>query len=646
MFSQREKKLLQLLFEQKDYQPASFFNQKLNVSTKTIYKDIERIQEKLMKVSSSEIKKIPRIGIKLLYLTGDKAKIKQLLLYEEREEENYSPEYRQLYILNNELFSNNEMTYQEYGEQLFVTAQTIKNDKDELLFYFQSQEIDFSKFKQGEYPESQLQKAIHDYIEHQKSKNLWSREKLRWLFGEELIRHTKEYVEVILSNNGIKLSSYMKQSLCQTLLIFLGRCQIDKHIENERKMVFLEIQNMELYMSSLMLTEKMSQELGIHATTADIKYLSSCLLSHGVEPFSSGSSIDEYFEHEILKLISQMSLLLGVNFSGDSDLPKFLRSHIIPMTHRLKSGIRVRNPLLGNIQKQYSTMFSLVKLAISRFEESLNVVLPDDEIGFLTIHFQLAFEKIEVTKHVLIVCSYGIVTSELILSRIERNISKNIIIEVADEKMLNKVDLTVVDLIISTVPLEELKNEIPIIYVSPLPSNSEISSISSKISTIDQFEQNFSSEKDIKKELIINYLDSKLLFFNQRFSNQKEVLTFLSTEMEKNNIVTEEFKENLFKREAMGSTGMDIGVAFPHADPKTVIKTRIAIIGLKETIPWGNVKVGLVCLVAIAQEDMPKAKDIIATLYDLFNQTGSMKKLIDMRDSEDLINLIVSKEVS
>ena len=642
MLSKRERNLLKLLLEQSDFQPASFFKNQIDVSTKTIYKDLENIQSELIDLNI-RIEKIPRKGIKLDYNEDQKEKIKSLILYETLGQEAYTPIARQLIILGKELFTNDFLTYQEYGDLLYVTPQTIKNDRDEVSFYFNKNGIIYSKIKAADYDESLVQKIIHDYIQEQKEQKRLSKEDLSLLFDPELIKKVELYVEDILESTEVNLSNYMKGSLFYTMLILLARVSTGNHIETERKMTFLEIQNMELYMSSMTLTEKINKELGIVFSTADIQYLSSCLFSHGIQPFVVDISIDEYFEHEILKMIEQMSLLLGVNFTNDKDLPKFLLSHVIPMVYRANTGINVRNPLLDSIKKQYSTMFSLVRLVISDFEESFDIILPDDEIGFLTIHFQLAFEKIEVTKHVLIVCSFGVVTSELILNRIERNISKNIIMEVSDEKTLNKVDLSLVDLIISTVPLERQSKDTPIIYVSPLPSNEEISTISSRISKIDQIAQNFSSEKTIKKELIINYLDPRLLFFEKRFTSKEEILNFITSKMNTLNFVTNSFRQQLFRREEMGSTSLDIGVAFPHGDPKTVLETKLLIICLDQPVLWGEVFVKVVCLVAISEKDMPKAKDIIATLYDLFSKADCVARLVKTKTTKELIDLIVAK---
>ncbi|MGY3702897.1 hypothetical protein BW731_04670 [Vagococcus martis] len=632
MLKKREKKLLHLLIKQNDFQPASFFKDQLSVSTKTIYGDLDNIDFlfKSLHIEAKLIKK-PRKGIKLELNEEDISKLNQLALYKVSWIENaYTTENRKLSILGYELFSEEKNTYSQYAEKFYVSAQTIKNDIDEIVSYFKNKQVNIYDLEQAD--ESVIQNIAINYIKNFQKDDIWSIDKLNFIFDDQLIRKVEFYIEDIISVNKLTLSNYMKESLKISLLVFISRVRLGYHLEEKKKMMFSEIQTMELYMSSLSLIEKINNDLGIFFSTDDTYYLSSSLFSHGIQPFSINNNADEYFRHQVISMISQMNYWLKVDLSTDDLLIKSLISHIVPMIHRLKTGVYIRNPLLQNIKKQYSTMYSLVQYATVGLEESLDVSLPEDEIGFLTIHFQLAYEKIEITKHVLIVCSFGFVTSELILNRIERNISNRIILEVSDERALKSYDLEQIDLIISTVSLDrEVSSNVPVIFVSPLPSNEEISSITSRISTIDQFEQNFSSESNLNKDLLITYSDNQYVYLRKNFDNKEEILTFLSNELENADKVTNSFRETLFQREINGSTEMDIGVAFPHADPRTVKETKIVFLTLAKPIKWNMLDIQIVCLVLISEDDMGQAKNIIATLYDLFKNQKKLNQLIESK---------------
>ncbi len=75
-------------------------------------------------------------------------------------------------------------------------------------------------------------------------------------------------------------------------------------------------------------------------------------------------------------------------------------------------------------------------------------------------------------------------------------------------------------------------------------------------------------------------------------------------------LVTNDFKQSLYAREELGSTGLKTGVAIPHADPQTVKTTKLAFVTLPKAIKWGDTEVQLVVLLAIAEKKYVRSKRI------------------------------------
>jgi PTS system fructose-specific IIA component len=66
------------------------------------------------------------------------------------------------------------------------------------------------------------------------------------------------------------------------------------------------------------------------------------------------------------------------------------------------------------------------------------------------------------------------------------------------------------------------------------------------------------------------------------------------------------FLKDVWAREALGSTGFENHIAIPHGKSAAVLKTRIAIGRVKETIPWETIdgtQVKLVILFAVKTTD-------------------------------------------
>ncbi|WP_227008684.1 BglG family transcription antiterminator [Pantoea ananatis] len=173
-------------------------------------------------------------------------------------------------------------------------------------------------------------------------------------------------------------------------------------------------------------------------------------------------------------LITRLSSLLRQNIGSDSVLLNALVSHVKPMLNRLAYRIVIHNPLLDEIRKEFAAVFNVVKQAVLHLNQQWGLpTASDDEIAYLTIYIQNALEKCHATKRVMLVCSSGIGTSQLLSSRISRAFPEWEIVDIVPGARLNEAIKKVrCDLIISTIRLEETEH--PVAYVSALFSNRDV----------------------------------------------------------------------------------------------------------------------------------------------------------------------------
>lgn len=130
--------------------------------------------------------------------------------------------------------------------------------------------------------------------------------------------------------------------------------------------------------------------------------------------------------------------------------------HLVSMIYRSKLNVPVSNPLLEEIKREYSVLYSTTWLILAGIEKELDIRLTDDEVAFMMIHFQGAIDRLSANRKILIVCPTGIGTSELIANRLKRVFSPQDIVEVVSLRTLYKRDLNKIDLVISSVQLEKL----------------------------------------------------------------------------------------------------------------------------------------------------------------------------------------------
>ena len=71
---------------------------------------------------------------------------------------------------------------------------------------------------------------------------------------------------------------------------------------------------------------------------------------------------------------------------------------------------------------------------------------------------------------------------------------------------------------------------------------------------------------------------------NQSFTTKEEALQKLSEELRKKQCVTDDFYQNIIRREEIFPTGLAIngmGVAIPHTDSQYVNESQVAFMSLK-----------------------------------------------------------------
>ncbi|MFB5086991.1 BglG family transcription antiterminator [Psychrobacillus sp. PGGUH221] len=177
------------------------------------------------------------------------------------------------------------------------------------------------------------------------------------------------------------------------------------------------------------------------------------------------------------KLIEEMEEQTGFHLSSNKSLLEGLVTHLKPAIHRIEQNMGIVNPLLEEIQSNYSDLFAQVEIAVKKVFPNLPV--PKDEIGYLVMHFGAVL--IEVLRKgdlkAYVICSSGIGTSKLLASRLLREIPEISVVSNISVFELNELAPTITDrdLIISTIYLQDFYREY--IMVNPFLTSEEINQV-------------------------------------------------------------------------------------------------------------------------------------------------------------------------
>lgn len=185
--------------------------------------------------------------------------------------------------------------------------------------------------------------------------------------------------------------------------------------------------------------------------------------------FEKDLSADKKVLQVVDYYIEKTSQYLNFNIES-SKLRNNLYHHVKPFLNRLNNGFYVKNPLLDQIKYEYQMIFDAVQNTSVEMSKLFNLSeINEDEIGFITLYFAQYLEENPKYIDVLIVCTSGIGTSELLKSKISQKFKNINIVDVISTKQLyeNPDAYRSIDLIISTVKFKETVR-VPNIVISAM----------------------------------------------------------------------------------------------------------------------------------------------------------------------------------
>ncbi|MCI2886902.1 BglG family transcription antiterminator [Staphylococcus hominis] len=386
---------------------------------------------------------------------------------------------------------------------------------------------------------------------------------------------------------------------------------------------------------ALEIAEKCTSEINSklkYNLNAETSKLFSFFISYHFNKFELG--VEKIFiKSYINRLINLMEENVGVKFSEDKLLKENLYSHFSRTYLRLTKNIYLNNPLVNNIKKLYPFIFSVLFEVIETLHKESNITLSEDEIAFLTIHFQSSIERNEEEQfRVVIACYYGLGVSNLLGAKISKLNKQINVIDIIKLEEVNGYDFSNTDLLVTTNEIDKSKimNDINVLIVTPLFSKED--------------ENKFKYYMNEKRNPISinNKLDNIIVETDKgNYNNTLSIFKRVNEILENNKAIENEYIDSVLEREKFSSTYIGNGIAIPHGNPEKVLKSHIIIFKSKKDIKWKQYNVNLVFFLAISKKDLEVAKSFIQSIAQLSEiEVKRMINLSDKQIKDNLINLI------
>lgn len=630
----RQKQLLNILIKKTTYINANDLASMLDVSLRTIHSDLETISSQ---IADKNIKIIKKPGIGIMLAATPRQRQALLVNYDLSSENTnmLSTKIRRMKILSRLLYRRENTSLNILSDEFLVSKTSIVNDfgyVEEYITKFNLTLVRDNKGTRivGEEPDFRkalsdlanefLKLEIEDFTfdnDFNTRLDLSTYYRLENIFEIDNLHDVEAIIFQSEQILGYKINYLSYVNLITHILVLIKRIKINNYMNEADISHIYDKAEKNVQMAAKFIATKIAELFAMDIPDSEVSYISQYLICSGIQSnltHHDGAIIPREYDQTtselVLKTIKYVCDSIGIDLSDDSELIYSLLSHYKPMLQRAKYHVRIANPLLNEIKAQYGALYSVICLSFEHIFEN-KVETNEDEIGFITIHFQAALERKIGKKNIYVVCPEGIGFSRLIVSRILRYIPSVNILGIVSRNQIDSLDMKDVDFIIATIPIENVP--VPVMIVSSFISQYDINAIN------DYMISSYSSLDNITLGSLAKVSDRNLFFPSLDCSSKDEILRYMTRQLFERGYVSAEYEQSVIDRENILSTDIGNLIAIPHGKCDYILKNTIAIASLKEPVIWNKNPVALIFMIVMNMDNPIETKAVLNDLYKVID---------------------------
>lgn len=367
----------------------------------------------------------------------------------------------------------------------------------------------------------------------------------------------------------------------------------------------------------------------------------------------------------ISQLIREVGKRVDVNLEQDRSLKEGLLQHIVPVFHRIQNGEFIRNPLVSQIKKDFTKLFHSVAASVQQVFRDFSI--PDEEVGYLVMHFGAAIERIQqmsMRVKALLVCTSGIGSSKLLAVRIQKELPQIDLLTHISWYEVTRISRNDYDIIISTVDLPLPADQY--IKISPLLKSDEVDKLRDYIQNTSVLQlRTLQDSKDSMSSLSlltdIGTYSQIIVRLMDQFTVQTLPVPQESRTIELRNVVetmcrfaeqhggmtqVPQVVERLLEREHLGTQVLsNSGIALFHTRHEAVQQPMLHLFRFEHPMQWGGLTdqtVDQILLMLGPKEMNKQTLEILSEFSVMLLEPGVIKRL--KRDEESSIRSFFTKK--
>lgn len=676
----RAKQILVYLVQKRDFITAEEGQTKWGISRRTFYYHLQKIDQWLeskrleptLRIYGSGRKLPEKTRQKLLTSYSSSLQTKKSLSVEQR----LSSIFLAICSCLSEIFPHDLLSITGTSRStLFQDLQKLKNglQKEEIHFSYHHS-IGYRVTGAEKSIRHQISRSVSTILQHEKQELL---QQILFQCGkgtpspskmENLFRQLEHRLKAQYTDEVVEHLSY-------TFCFFWTR-MMQKHTLGELEVSSdRTITNTPEYEAVHWMFHQLDFPDNLHASSSEIAYFTTLLLGAKMTHFPEGGT-SLITKEDVMEMIDRFEQLTRIEFEDRSRLFQNLTLHLRSAIYRIRFQMEATGKSIAQeVKEQYPDVYRFTAIAVEGLETKWNIRFSAEEIAYIAVHFlgwmKKEAKKLSTKPQVVIVCSNGVGTSQMLLQRLEHFFPEINIQQILSVRKYEKIEVEA-DLIVATKPIVEKR--IPVVVVSPLLTKDERLEIANKLG-ISTFPLHHSyipelmeiireharivDEEGLYRDLknyfglrkpknepessslpaLAQLLPMNRLVFRKRVSSWQDAIQIAAAPLAKQRMIHHKYIDAMIRTVSQKGPYIMIapGIALAHARPEDgVITTGFSLLVLQEAVSFSMEREPVSLLFVLAAENQTSHLRGLRELNDLLTSPHFTEKLTFVSDLEEL----------
>lgn len=303
----------------------------------------------------------------------------------------------------------------------------------------------------------------------------------------------------------------------------------------------------------------------------------------------------------------------NIIYNKKSTTYEFLLFHLNKLVNNPKEE-SIDSQILLDVKIRFSFSYSISETILSKLESIFNLKFDKIQTSYIAVYIQTLINQksIEQNLPISLVSQYNPAIFEYIKSKLQGNLSGNILINTYTLHDYLKKENDSSEILISTIPNLKRTNSL---FIDYLPTDHDISILSNQI-------RNKFIQLKIDALLISDFV------FSISQDSSSKTLNFIKEILLNNQLVTKKYFDSLILRLESGLSVINKSLIL-HGNPREVLENQLLIFKCNNSIDFNNEKIDLIFVILLKESYLQENNDIIKGLYNILQQKYIIESLIN-----------------